>query len=301
MKKFLIIWMIIIFGGLFLFAQMNQDDYELKFSHKLHVVENETECTTCHGAAETSQTGADNLLPDMETCGSCHDVEDDENCGMCHSNVEEPAAVPRVKDYNTKFSHEKHLGAKLECSSCHSGIENRTAAGIPTDLPKMNDCMNCHSSKSVSNDCQTCHNADENLMPASHTPNFVHTHSDLAKSGAKEMSMDMNCSTCHSDNFCQECHEGENLDNTTHPMNFAFTHALQAEGKEKECSSCHTDRQFCNSCHREYQVLPHNHTPGWAIANVGGRHAEEARIDLESCMSCHEQDAEQVCQPCHQQ
>ena len=83
---------------------------------------------------------------------------------------------------------------------------------------------------------------------------------------------------------------------------YEFTHALDAQGKEKDCSVCHQDRQFCNACHSEYQVYPHNHQqPGWAIPNVGGLHRTEAENDLESCISCHEQNAETVCQSCHQQ
>jgi hypothetical protein len=117
-----------------------------------------------------------------------------------------------------------------------------------------------------------------------------------------EFSSNMTCATCHQQSFCQKCHEGENLDNTTHPMNYAFTHALEAQGKEKTCTVCHQDRQFCNDCHRDYQVFPHNHQqPGWAVPNTGGLHVMEAENDLESCISCHEMNAQEVCQPCHQQ
>ena len=166
----------------------------------------------------------------------------------------------------------------------------------------MSECMNCHSAKSASSECSACHLPEDDLKPASHTINFAHSHSDLAKNGADEMSSDMGCVDCHQQSFCQECHEGENLDETTHPLNYEFTHALESQGKEKDCSVCHQDRQFCSACHRDYQVYPHNHQQsGWTIAVGGGLHAIEASNDLESCISCHEQDAEETCQPCHQQ
>ena len=83
------------------------------------------------------------------------------------------------------------------------------------------------------------------------------------------------------------------------PLNYQFTHALEAQGKESECSACHTERSFCIECHRDNNILPHNHTAGWINTIDGGRHKTEAEIDLESCMACHEQNADQICQPCH--
>lgn len=302
-KVFLITFIIFIYAGLYLFAGAGDDqEYELIFSHQLHVEENGTECSSCHEAAETSQSGKDNLLPDMEGCGGCHDIEDDENCGMCHSNLDEPTEVMRIEDYSAKFSHQLHLGVKLECSECHSGIEKKTIPSAASGLPPMSECMNCHSVKSASVECSACHLPEEDLKPASHTINFAHSHSDLAKNGVNEMSSGMGCVNCHQQSFCQECHEGENLDQTTHPLNYAFTHALEAQGKEKDCGVCHQDRLFCNDCHRDYQVFPHNHQQsGWAVPIAGGLHAIEAANDLESCASCHEQNALDICEPCHKQ
>ncbi|MBN1409130.1 MAG: hypothetical protein JW956_15120 [Calditrichaceae bacterium] len=304
MKRVFVITLVtFICVGLYLFAGAGDSEkYELIFSHQLHVVNNEVECASCHGTAESSQAGTDNLLPDMESCGACHDVEDDENCGMCHSDIEEPLEVVRIEDYSQKFSHQLHIKSEFECSSCHSGIEKKVTPSAPVSLPAMSDCMNCHSGKSASVECAACHLPEDNLKPTSHTINFAHAHSDLAKSGTDAMASGMACADCHRQDFCQDCHEGENLDETTHPLNYEFIHALDAQGKEKDCSACHQDRQFCNACHSDYQVYPHNHQqPGWAVSGGGGLHKTEAQNDLESCISCHEQNAEETCQPCHQQ
>ncbi|MEJ2055509.1 MAG: cytochrome c3 family protein [Calditrichaceae bacterium] len=258
---------------------------ELIFSHKLHIEDVGAECVTCHSGAEKSVTGKDNLLPDMETCSACHDVEDEDNCSMCHSNLDEAAAVPRIENYSPKFSHQLHLAADLQCLDCHSSIKDETAPAAVASLPSMSACMDCHEAKSASVECSACHLPGEDLKPVSHTVNFIHSHSDLARNGVDEFSSNMTCATCHQQSFCQKCHEGENLDNTTHPMNYAFTHALEAQGKEKTCTVCHQDRQFCNDC----------------VPNTGGLHVMEAENDLESCISCHEMNAQEVCQPCHQQ
>ncbi len=273
---------------------------ELIFFHKLHTMENGLECETCHSAADTSKRGTDNLLPDMETCGSCHDVEDEENCRMCHSQPENPAPLPRISEYSRLFPHQTHLSAGLTCETCHSPVKEKTIAGAYL-LPKMANCMECHGNRNVSRECSTCHLPGEQLKPLTHGPDFLHNHSDLARLGQPAVQSSQNCTMCHQTRFCQNCHEGDNLDRTTHPLNYAYTHSLDARGKERECATCHTERTFCIACHSQNQVMPHNHTVGWSnrIPGDGGRHSMEARNDLENCMACHEQDAEQVCQKCH--
>lgn len=300
MRKTYVISFLFLFLFLWIWAAKSYSTHEieLKFSHKLHVVDNEIECQTCHSQAENSLTGSDNLLPDMETCGDCHDIEDENNCKQCHSNPEEPQAVPRIEKYSKKFPHQKHLATGLTCDNCHGDIKELEST-VAQILPTMTECIACHQEKTASTQCETCHLPNENLKPLSHSPNFIHTHSDLARNDATDISGNKKCSTCHQTNFCQDCHEGDNLDRRTHPLNYQFTHALQAQGKEKECSTCHTERSFCIDCHRDNQIMPHNHVAGWALPNVGGRHKDEAANDLESCMACHEQNAEQICQKCH--
>jgi len=156
-KVFLFTLIIFVIAGLHLIAGAGDSQkYELIFSHKLHIEDNETECAACHSSAESSLTGKDNLFPDMETCGACHDVEEDENCGMCHSNVEQPLEVVRIETYNSKFSHQLHLKSGFKCSDCHLGVEKKTAPSAPISLPAMSECMNCHSVKSDSLQTAIC-------------------------------------------------------------------------------------------------------------------------------------------------
>lgn len=266
------------------------------FNHKYHVQEEEIDCQDCHSAVTTSQTGVDNLLPDMDVCSDCHDVEEEDNCGKCHSDTDDPGGYSKILNYSKKFPHKRHLDKDLKCIDCHSGISDKDFV-LPYQLPVMNDCIVCHRERLVSGDCMTCHSESEDLRPDSHTKNFLHDHSDVAQNDFQQINGDNSCSNCHSENYCQDCHQGDNLDRMTHPLNFAFTHSLQAQGKEKECSSCHIEKQFCNDCHREYSIMPHSHKAGWTntIPNDGGLHRFEAQNDLENCRSCHEQNAAQVC------
>jgi hypothetical protein len=261
---------------------------DLIFSHKLHVIQNEIECSTCHSAAEKSVKGTENLMPTMDVCSNCHDVESESNCGMCHTDVNNPQYPPRIENKFPTFSHEMHLSAGLNCESCHAGMEKKETVE-PYVLPVIESCQQCHILRKV--------------IPRSHGPSYLHTHGDYARSSSTAMVINVSqtCNTCHGVQYCQKCHEGDNLDRTSHPLNYTYTHSLDAMGKEKDCQVCHTERSFCIECHQQYFILPYSHTAGWAnrIPGDGGRHRIEAEKDLGSCMSCHEQDAQQVCQKCH--
>ncbi len=265
-------------------------DQSGKFPHKSHVEDEEIACLDCHSSAETSLSGSDNLLPAFEVCSDCHDP----------GEVPDPGKMNPVTAYSEKFAHAKHLQAGQKCADCHGNITEDLPRAMYS-LPTMVGCMDCHEQKRVSTDCAVCHTELENLRPISHAADFMHNHADLARLEINAISGGKNCQTCHKVEYCQDCHEGENLDRLTHPLNYEFTHSLNALGKERECAACHTERQFCVDCHADNQVLPYNHTAGWAnrIPNDGGRHRLEAQNDLDYCMSCHEQDAEQVCQKCH--
>lgn len=282
-------------------AAAGEQAVELVFSHQYHVAEEGLECADCHAAAETSRTGLDNLMPTHETCSDCHDVEDEATCATCHADPENPRVGPRIVDYSRPFSHERHAAADLACEACHAAAGASERVEPFRHLPAMIACQDCHEARRVDDAyaCETCHTAGERLTPLSHAGDFRHAHGLLARTQAETQAGDKTCQTCHRDDFCQECHEGDDLDRFNHPLNYAFTHALDAQAADQNCVTCHTDRQFCADCHRDNLVLPHTHTAGWTNRLDGGRHRFEAMSDLESCLSCHEADAERVCQPCH--
>ena len=274
------------------------DDPELIFSHRYHIEDEGLECSDCHYDVEASLVGTDNLLPDKEVCSDCHDVEDEDECSTCHTSISDPQPLPRIQDYSPTFSHQIHVEAELECSACHGNIELTEVSGAGM-LPGMVQCLDCHDQHAVTSvDCALCHGPNEELVPDNHSPDFIHAHSDIARTGAP-MKLDKTCQTCHDTNYCQDCHEGDNLERQTHPLNYAYTHALDAQADERLCVSCHTDRQECVDCHNANQVLPQSHVPGFVNAVDGGSHAFEAQNDIESCISCHNANAEQICQPCH--
>lgn len=295
MKKFIIPFAIVAMFAFYMNTSSvysGEEKERVKFSHKLHVVEQEMACADCHAGAESSMSGKDNLLPAQSVCLECHEA----------GEVGDVSLYAPISDYSIKFSHQQHIESGADCESCHSAIWQKEVS-VPYVLPTMVECMDCHESKAVSNECADCHMPFENLKPLSHNVQFKANHGDLARANAAEVSADMSCMVCHKQSYCQDCHEGENLDRLAHPLNYEFTHALEARSRENDCAVCHTEKQFCIACHQENNILPHNHTAGWVnnIPNDGGRHVYEARYDLENCAACHEANAEQICQPCHGQ
>jgi hypothetical protein len=111
---------------------------------------------------------------------------------------------------------------------------------------------------------------------------------------------ELQCSGCHTQRFCTDCHGGERVSRRYHPTNFLYTHAPQAYGRETDCTSCHSTEAFCRSCHRQLGLAAktnarstvfHNAQPLWLL-----QHGRAARQDLNSCATCHQQT---YCMQCH--
>lgn len=270
----------------------------VNFSHRLHLDDVGAVCEDCHEAVAGSLTGADNLLPDHDVCSACHEVDDLDECGTCHENGDDPEGLVYITNYSTLFPHATHLEGGLECAACHEGIAVAEIGDV-VELPGMVRCVDCHNDNVVSVDCATCHEKGAELVPETHTVSWARTHGAQARENAVSDHGDLTCQTCHDDAFCQDCHEGENLDRLSHPLNYEFTHALDIQAGAVNCTTCHTDTRFCADCHAENQLLPHTHTAGWVNALDGGRHRIEALNDLDSCIACHEDDAEITCGGCH--
>ncbi len=265
----------------------------LVFSHKLHVLDLETECTVCHEGASTSLSGADDLLPPKSICAQCHDVEDPGACMTCHRESPPSDRFSRILDYSPRFSHARHLKEYPDCNRCHPGVASQEKIESP-HLPGMTDCMACHSTQKVSNACLACHLPGEDLRPEDHRLDWEHRHQDFA---GREPGR---CEECHKADMCQECHQGDNLFQRSHPANYEYDHAFDARGQERECSVCH-ETEFCVACHRDNNVVSHPvFDRNWANRSDGGAHREEAESDLGSCIACHDEgEQDPICAQCH--
>ena len=273
---------------LFLISTAIANDDGFVFSHKYHKEMGIDDCTTCHTTVTQSTSGTDDLIPGAEVCQMCHGDE-----------VTPPTNIPRITDYQKIFSHKKHVeGESIDCLTCHSSVEESDTVSM-ADLPTMNDCFTCHASdvKQVPEDCRMCHGPNERLTPLTHTATWKNYHGMVANDAA-----DQECSTCHvSESFCQECHFGDNVTQESHPVNWEYTHGVEARQQSSDCSTCHESKQFCADCHTQNLVMPVTHaSPDWAVARTGGRHAMEAEMDIDNCVVCHTSpETDPTCLDCH--
>lgn len=307
------------------------DADRIKFSHSLHVEEAGLGCVDCHVAAATSTLASDKLSSTHDNCQSCHEDKLEDQCGYCHTNADNPGPPQAVREL--LFSHKQHNDMPdIDCITCHTDVT--TSTDVQTlAVPAMATCNTCHNDRKASNTCESCHTNFVALLPADHKQSdFLRTHRDGTRLGALTTS----CQTCHAETFCQQCHLGLGLktfggrDQLTEPagrqpltdsprqtrlqnvhdLNYRFTHGIDAKSRQAECASCHTTQEFCVQCHQaggninQARFKPASHgVPGFTTlgrGSGGGVHAEEARRDMESCITCHDvQGRDPSCMTCH--
>lgn len=193
------------------------------FSHEFHL-KLVQKCTDCHAGAPASKLVSDNLRPAKEACATCH--ED----GAVRVERFKAGRQPAI----SKFDHSIHTklgsiapviktaiekktylsvpaeamvglleGAKQDCEGCHRGLRVSDAQPAADHLPKMADCLVCHSQIDPPDSCAKCHSGGGvQLKPANHTADFHSSHS-----GGK-LGLDLKtCAVCHGRRFtCQGCH-----------------------------------------------------------------------------------------------
>jgi hypothetical protein len=94
-----------------------------------------------------------------------------------------------------------------------------------------------------------------------------------------------------------------------HAMNYRFTHGIDAKARKADCYSCHSAQEFCAQCHTAGGIDATAYKPAWHLGagfttlgygSGGGRHAIEARRDIENCITCHDvQGNDPTCTTCH--
>lgn len=211
---------------------------EWMLEHKFEVRKDPVACTSCHKPA-FCQTCHQNRRPDSHLSGwiKAHfgtAIEKPEYCAVCH---EKAYCQNCHKDvlHTPDWIREHARGVKARpdicqqchvprsfCIECHKGAEpkshtpdwiGRHGAQILAGKESQRTCTTCHTPSF----CTSCH---EGAKPASHQqPDFVrigprdepgaksgHAREALQalqQRGAKEI---IRCATCHSSNFCDNCH-----------------------------------------------------------------------------------------------
>jgi hypothetical protein len=131
-------------------------DQPVKFSHKIHAGQNQTDCIYCHSYAPRSKTSG---IPSVNVCMNCHlIVRTGTRSGSFEiakvvnaSENKEPIRWIRVHNLpdHVYFNHSQHVTAgKIDCRVCHGNVEEMDRIEQVSDL-SMGWCINCHRTKAV--------------------------------------------------------------------------------------------------------------------------------------------------------
>ena len=126
-------------------------DQPIKFSHKVHAGDNQTDCRYCHSIADYSKSAG---IPSNDLCLKCHNVVlSGRNSGKFEINKIHRAdksgkSVEWIRVHNLPdhafFSHSQHVNAgQVECETCHGPVAEMDILKQFTDL-SMGWCVNCH-------------------------------------------------------------------------------------------------------------------------------------------------------------
>lgn len=203
---------------------------DLIFSHRIHLEKVGAVCLDCHVSSSASTRVEDNNLPKEKTCLGCHDgLRARNGCALCHTNPQAPRS-PRPAARDFRFNHRvhldlgnvapalagaidagrylsppgdirRHLNTSNACMACHRGLVE-TDFATKANLPRMADCLVCHTKIDPPSSCGYCHTKEARLKPASHTPEFHDLHSSRQAVPDKTT-----CKVCHGVKFtCMGCH-----------------------------------------------------------------------------------------------
>ncbi|MBM4358256.1 MAG: cytochrome c family protein, partial [Deltaproteobacteria bacterium] len=169
-------------------------------------------------------------------------------------------------------------------------------------------CVNCHLTE-PSGRLLTTFSTGELQPPAwlhgaAHTADWIERHKGVAGANSEL------CATCHSNNFCTDCHDGRVRPRDVHPNDWISMHPQAARQDNPRCTSCHQQTTFCADCHRRVGVArdsaSENRMAGrrfhptpdvWTQAPRSPlHHSWEAERNINACVACH---SERDCATCH--
>ncbi|MDH3457277.1 MAG: hypothetical protein OER90_10595 [Gemmatimonadota bacterium] len=246
-----------------------------QFDHPKHLAFI-SDCTTCHAGVR----GSGSVFPEPSFCATCHN-------GSTQPRVS--WTPPGPSGANLRFSHDGH--PPLDCAQCHgsSGVIQRAV---------LENCLACHGVQGEHQDanvspCNVCH--VQPPAPATHGYEWREQHAVEAAASPET------CGACHVRSDCLDCHKPSAASGSPgyHPAGFLQRHPSSAYNRETECADCHNVAQFCQSCHVQAGLAG---GAGGAVNYHDGQpaflsgHAQMARQNLESCVSCH---VERDCLRCH--
>jgi hypothetical protein len=254
------------------------------FDHRVHVEDEEMDCSDCHlGVEDSDEPG----IPVLGQCQLCHDEESEAEKpedvrieALFEGNRYKTTGVFQLSD-EVVFSHLQHVDSASDCADCHQGVDKSMH---PSSLQPitMSDCMECHTQAAVANDCSTCHSEiDQDWSPPNHSQNWTRFHGPVSRSGRDDLSS--RCDLCHKEQTCNDCHFTDPPENHNNYWRLRG-HAVLARMDRMKCSTCHRS-DFCERCHDEFEPLSHRGPWGGTRSN----HCYSCHFPLRNngCVTCH--------------
>jgi hypothetical protein len=316
----------------------------LHFSHVQHLVKAGVTCTFCHTRVAKSTKTSDRNIPGHPECDECHDRKAKEPakanppaaCETCHAGYSSVRKdVPLTADMPAayiRFPHSKHAAKKIACATCHGDfVKEKVGLATVAQLPKMTKCLTCHDNRQASAACKTCHLTNAAAMVVTEYPTGVLKPSGVLQNDRHDAAWLFNhrastsadrtyCANCHTEQYCQDCHNGVMKPLKVHPGDFVSSHAILAKSGSMTCDSCHRDQSFCVGCHQRMGVghvtgfdrrglvgsprtpaAQRFHPLGWVSppgsTGRANQHGFEAQRNIRQCTGCH---TERSCaESCH--
>lgn len=123
----------------------------IAFSHQLHAGERQIPCLYCHYGAERSRHAG---IPALSVCMGCHREIDKDSLELAKLTDAVARGRPvrwiqvhKLPDF-VYFSHRRHVGAGVECQSCHGAVEEMEVVRQEASL-SMGWCLDCHQEREV--------------------------------------------------------------------------------------------------------------------------------------------------------
>jgi len=171
-------------------------DQPIKFSHKVHAGQNQTDCQYCHSIASYSKSAG---IPSPSLCMNCHKVvTQGSRSGKFEINkiyraIQSGNSIPWVRIHKLPdhvfFSHAQHVAVgKIKCQECHGRVEDMDLVKQVADL-SMGWCINCHRRTAV------------NFADNKYYDSYMKLHDDLKSGKISKVTVEkiggLDCSKCH--------------------------------------------------------------------------------------------------------
>jgi LysM repeat protein len=268
----------------------------LPMNHKLHVGDNQIDCTVCHTHDPDRPLGI--ITQGHDSCSACHAsgaqapyVTGDpqgQYCTSCHGSAEE-APISREAQKFLRSHLIRPFGRVGDVEFTHLTHGTFSPGGAPAGNGPVITCRACHDDAAFAE-------SKEQI-------------SRVGMQGCMECHRQANAVGLQPPESCQGCHLHHRAGHmpqtellmTNKPLDhtpfFRRHHADAAREHTPMCASCHagTDPKDGNRCDTCHQVMkPRDHTAGFRDRI----HGRQAQVDATRCQTCHRAER---CESCHRE